>query len=384
MISLRHRAALAAALLLGAARVVSAADAPPFSAYVGPSPGLTNRPAAAGTNRAPALLPAAAARRDTNTPPEATAPLVYAGTNAKTKSAWQQHLTLGAGDVVNLTFYGRGELARADVTIEPDGRISYLQAQGVMASGLTIDELRQALNDELGKYYRHPRVIVTPGAFHSKRFYILGKVVNKGAFPLDRPRTLLEAVAMASGLETGLFQLNTVELADFPRSFLVRAGRRVQVDFEKLFIEGDLSQNILMEPDDFLYFPSAIANEIYVLGSVRSPGAQGLTSQATVVSAVTLAGGFTEDAYQSRVLIVRGSLDHPQRIIVNTADALAARGKDFRLEPKDIIYVSDHPWTAEENLLEMAVNAFIQSMTAVWTGENIGPLITSPILPSIK
>lgn len=329
---------------------------------------------------------ALAASADSAVPSSAapTAPLVFAGSNAKSKGAWQQRLTLGPGDVVNFAFYGKPELARPDVAVEPDGRISYLQAQGVIAAGLTLDELRETVTAELAKSYKKPRIIVTPGAFRSKKFFMLGKVVNKGAFTLDRPRTVVEAVALASGLETGLFQLNTVELADLPRSFLVRHGQRVPVDLEKLFLRGDLSQNILVEPDDYFYFPSAIANEIYVLGSVKGPGAQGLTSQASVISAVTLAGGYTENAYKQRVLVVRGSLDHPERFVVNTADMLAGKGRDFRLEPRDIVYVSDHPWTTAEDLADLAVTAFIQTMVTVWTGENIGPLIKQPILPSIK
>jgi len=334
--------------------------------------------ACAAANARPAAEPTAAS------PSPAIAPLVFAGSNAKFKSPWQQHLTLGPGDVVNFSFYGRPELARTDVTIEPDGRVSYLQAQGVVATGLTLDELRHVMTAELAKHYKRARIIVTPGAFKSKKFFVLGKVVNKSAFMLDRPRTLLEGVAMAGGLETGLFQLNTVELADLPRSFLIRQGRRLPVDFEKLFLRGDLSQNILLEPDDYLYFPSASANEIYVLGSVKGPGAQGLTSRASVLSAVTLAGGYTDNAYKQRVLVVRGSLDHPERIIVNTADTLSGRAKDFLLQPRDIVYVSDRPWSRVEDLADMAVTSFIQAMVTVWTGGNIGPLIQHPVLPSLK
>lgn len=322
---------------------------------------------------------------DPAAPPLApAAPLVFAGSNAKAKGAWQQRLTLGPGDVVNFAIYGQPELARNDVSIEPDGRVSYLQAQGVMAAGLTLDELREAMTAELAKYRKKTRLVVTPGAFKSKKFFILGKVVNKGAYTLDRPRTVLEAVALAAGLETGLFQLNTVELADLPRSFLIRQGRRVPLDFEKLFLRGDLSQNILLEPDDYLYFPSANANEIYVLGSVKAPGAQGLTSGASVLSAITLAGGYTEKAYKQRVLVVRGSLNQPEKFVVNTADVLAAKARDFRLEPRDIVYVSDRPWARIEDLGDMAATAFIQTMVTVWTGGNIGPFIKEPILPTLK
>lgn len=317
--------------------------------------------------------------------PEATTtPMVFAGSNAKRKGAWQQRLTLGAGDVVNFAFYGKPELTRNDVTIEPDGRISYQQVQGFIAAGLTLDELREKMTAELAQYYKKPRLIITPGAFKSKKVFLLGKVVNKGAFTLDRPLTVLEAVALASGLETGLFQLNTVELADLPRSFLIRQGRRLPVDFEKLFLRGDLSQNILLEPEDYLYFPSANGNDIYIFGSVKSPGAQGLTSEASVLSAVTLAGGYSERAYKKRVLVVRGSLNQPKKFIINTADILGGKANDFRLEPRDIVYVADRPWARAEDLADLAATAFIQTMVTVWTGGNIGPFIKQPIIPTLK
>ena len=316
--------------------------------------------------------------------PKPEAPLVFAGSNAKTKAAWQTRYTLGPNDVVSFAFYGRPDLTRIGVLIGPDGRLGYLEAQGVMASGLTLDELREAVTAELAKYYRKPRVVVTPGEFRSKKFYVLGKVVNKGAYTLERPFTVIEAVAQAGGLETGIFQLNTVELADLPRSFLIRNQQRVAVDFEKLFRYGDLSQNILLEPDDYIYFPSSIANEIYVLGSVRSPGAQGLAIDASVVGAVTLGGGFTERAYKQRVLVVRGGLENPERFVINVADILAGKRPDFRLEPRDIVYVSDRPWARVEDLADVAATAFITTMVTVWTGGSIGPLIQHPIVPLLK
>ena len=151
-----------------------------------------------------ALLPVVGnAAATPETPPAPEAPLVFAGANARTKAAWQSRLTLGPNDVVNFVFYGRPELSRLGVLIGPDGRVSYLQAQGIQAGRLTLDELRAAVTAELARHYRDPHVIVTPGEFRSKKFFVLGKVVNKGAFTLDRPLTILEAVAQAGGLETG-------------------------------------------------------------------------------------------------------------------------------------------------------------------------------------
>lgn len=332
------------------------------------------RSVAAESAEQPAVIPVA---------PKPEAPLVFAGSNAKTKAAWQSRFTLGPNDVVNFYYYGRPELSRPGVLIGPDGRVTYLQAQGIMTTGLTIDELRDEVTAELGKFYRKPRIIVTPGEFRSKKFHVLGKVVNKGTYTLERPLTIIEAVAQAGGLETGVFELNTVELADLPRSFLIRNQQRLAVDFDKLFRNGDLSQNILLEPEDYLYFPSSVANEIYVLGSVKSPGAQGLSVDASVLSAITLAGGFTERAYKQKVLVVRGGLDTPKRFVVNMADVLAGKVADFRVEPRDIVYVSDRPWSRVEDLADMAATAFITSMVTVWTGNSI-QLINQPVVPTLK
>lgn len=308
----------------------------------------------------------------------------FSGLDKPRRAKWQQKLTLGPGDEVNLRLYGYPTLERPGVAIGPDGRISYLQIQDFIAAGLTIDELREALSKELSNYYRNALVIVTPGSFKSKRYVILGKVIDKGVFVLDRPTTVLEAVARARGLETGLFEGNTVELADMSRSFLARGNQRVAVDFENLFYRGDLSQNALLEPGDFLYFPSSIANEVYVLGQVASPGPLGFTQNATVLTMITTRGGFTNRAFRKRVLVVRGSLSDPKTLIVNVDDILAGRAADFPVQPKDIIFVAERPWIRVEELLDMAVSAYVQAATATWTGQNIGPFIPQPFVPSIR
>ena len=291
---------------------------------------------------------------------------------------------LGAVDIVNLTIAGQPELQRTGVTIGPDGTITYLQAQGIHASGLTIDELRASLNAELSRFYKNAIVIVTPNLFQSDKVYVLGKIVKKGAITLTRPLTILEVVAEAGGLETGLFQQNTVELADLGRSLLVRGANRMPVNMEALFLHGDMSQNIQVQAGDYLYFPSANSNEIYVLGDVKMQGTQGLLAHTSVLSAITQAGGFTPKAYTRRVLVVRGSLDKPQTFVVNLNEALSARAPGFRLEPKDIVYVTDKPWARAEELMGFAVNAFMQGAVSGWATTNVGPLIKRAILPGIQ
>ena len=303
--------------------------------------------------------------------------------NSANRGDWQKRLTLGPGDTLNFSLYGQAELARADVFVGPDGRISFLEAQNVMAAGLTVDELRTNMDNELSKFRRAPRTIITPVAYHSKKYYMLGKIVQRGVYTLDRPLTIVEAVARAHGLETGLSDRSSLDLADFQRSFLMRKGKRIPINFEKLFEQGDLSQNVAIEPDDYLFFPSAALKEVYVLGEVRIPGIVPYTSDMTVVGAISSRGGFSDRAFKSHVVVIRGSINNPQPFVVDTKAILDARGQDFKVEPKDIIYVSSRPFIRAEELLDLAATAFVQSVATEWPGRSIGPIIGNSVIPHL-
>jgi protein involved in polysaccharide export with SLBB domain/uncharacterized protein involved in exopolysaccharide biosynthesis len=312
------------------------------------------------------------------------APRTFSATARRKRANWQEKLTLGPGDVVDIHFYGNAALSRTNVFIGPDGRITYLQANGLTAAGLSIEELRQKLDEQLSDFYTSPRTMVIPVAFNSKKYFMLGKVNAKGAYPLDRPLTLLEAVARAKGLETGLYQRTTVEMADLGRSFIVRGNEKLDVDFSRLFLEGDLSQNISIEPNDYIFFASTGANDIYVLGEVMLPGPLGFISDATVMTAITDRGGYSEKAYKKRVLVVRGSLSEPETFVVDSGGTLDGRLQDFRLESGDIVYVSRRPWVKAEELLDEAASSFIQGAVTTWAGVNVGPIITKRLLPRAR
>ncbi len=298
---------------------------------------------------------------------------------------WQKHLTLGPGDVLNISLYEQPDSAKLGVFIGPDGRLTYLQAQDVQAAGLTVDELRVELEKVLSKFYRSVRVIIIPTAYNSKKYFILGNVNQKGVFPLDRPTTIVEAIARARGFTSVLQQRTSVQLADLSRSFMIRrnpdgAFQRVNIDFEALFLRGDLNQNQTIAPDDYLFFPPADLQEVYVLGEVRTPGVAPYSSDMTALKAIITRGGFTERAYKSNLLIVRGSLKNPETFVVSASKIYNARQPDFQLKPRDIVYVYRQPWSKASELLESVISDFTRSAVITWTGANIGPLIADPFL----
>ena len=323
---------------------------------VGPAP---EAPAAVVAQASPAAP-------DTAAPAPETFSVV---TSSAQRGEWQKRLTLGPGDVLTFHLFGAPELTREEVPVGPDGRVSYLEAENVMAAGLTVDELRAKLDEALGKVRRAPQTFVTPVAYHSKKYYVLGNVTQKGVFPLDRPITVIEAVARAKGFESG--GNDAVEATDFSRSFVSRGGKRLPVDFEKLFVKGDLSQNVALEPDDYLYFPTGSAGQVYVLGEVRAPGAAPCDAGTSVLSVVAARGGFTDRAWTQRVLVVRGGMNKPELFKVDAADALKGRAANFALKAGDLVFVNNRPWIRGEELLDRAASAFVESAVITWTGLHV-------------
>ena len=287
------------------------------------------------------------------------------------RADWERHLTLGPGDVLSLSLYGEPTLAKVETAIGPDGRVSFLEAQDVLATGLTVDGLRERIDQALSKYRRSPRTIVIPVAYHSKKYYVLGKVVQRGVYTLDRPTTVLEALARAKGIESGQVDYDVVDVADLKHSFLMRENKRIPVDFERLFGNGDLSQNVQIEPGDYLYFPSADVQQVYVLGEVTLPGPVTFRPDITVLGAISARGGFDQKAFKSHVLVVRGSLNHPQTFVVDTMGITAGRLPDFKLERNDIIYVSWRPFYRGEELIDTAATSFVTAVANGWVSSAI-------------
>jgi protein involved in polysaccharide export with SLBB domain len=172
-------------------------------------------------------------------------------------------------------------------------------------------------------------------------------------------------------LENALIDRNMVSLTDFQHSFLARGGKRISLNFEKLFQQGDLSQNIAIEPGDYIYFAAGDINEVYVVGEVRLPGPVTFTPDLTIIGAITGRGGYSDRAFKTRVLVIRGPLAKPLTFAVNTHAILDAKAQDFKLEPKDIIFVNSRPFIKVEEAADLAVTAFIQSVITSWVGVDV-------------
>jgi len=271
--------------------------------------------------------------------------------------------TLGPGDTIDVEIIGE-PTSRTSPIVGPDGKIYYYLLPGLNVWGLTLPQTRTLLENELAKYVGTPQVSVNLKNAGSKKVWMLGRFNKPGIYSMVAPMTVLEAVALAGGTSRSESPVATEELADLRHSFLVRGGKYIPVDFEKLLADGDMSQNIYLQPDDFIYVPSSSAQEVYVLGSVHQPRAIPYRNQLTLVSAMAMAYGPNQEGWASQVTIVRGSLSNPKVAVVDFKAILKGNATDVILEPHDIVYVPFSPYSVLDRYLTSIVNTFVGTVAA--------------------
>jgi len=275
--------------------------------------------------------------------------------------------TLGPGDKVEIEMIGE-PASRIATVVAPDGKIYFNLSAGIDVWGLTLSQAKAQIEAELAKYVRErPQVSLVLRGVESKRIWILGQVQVPGVYPLAGPMTLLEALSLAGGtLSLSAFHQQesggaTDDLADFGHSFVLRGGRLLPIDFQRLFQQGDLSQNIYLQPDDFVYLPIATSREVYVLGAVAQPRAVPYRNGLTVVGAVASAYGTINGAYMHHVVVVRGSLSKPEMAVVDYRNVLKGQAPDMALQPHDIVYVPFAPYRYLTKYLQLALDTFVSS-----------------------
>jgi protein involved in polysaccharide export with SLBB domain len=211
---------------------------------------------------------------------------------------------------------------------------------------------------------KNPKINITLREIHSRRVWVLGRVVRPGIYPLTQPMTVIEAVRKAGGLFTSRMSGSTEELADLNHSFLIRNNSMVPVDFQKLIREGDTSQNIYLKADDFIYLPSALGSEVYVLGAVYQPRAVAFKNKVSLMTALAHCRGFTEEARPKKIAIVSGSLQSPSIVIVDAEEILTGQKPDILLKPKDIVYVPSRPVLSISRYARLVVDTFARTLAA--------------------
>ena len=262
---------------------------------------------------------------------------------------------LGRGDVINIAVYDEPDLSIDSIPIRPDGRISFPLIGDVEAEGLSVDGLNRAITEDLERYILAPKVSVIVQEFNSQQYTIFGEVVNPGVYPLTTEVSITRALAGAGGLNKGQYRATSVELADLTHAFIAREGQVLPVDFVRLLRQGDLRFDISLQAGDYIYIPSGLSREVYILGEVNNPMLFAYRENMPMSRTLALAEGFTPDADLSRIHIIRGALHNPTIYMINFKEVMAGRAREISLEPGDIVYVPPTGLTSFARVIDKIV-----------------------------
>jgi len=157
---------------------------------------------------------------------------------------------IGSDDMLAINVWKEPEMSKA-VPVRPDGMISLPLLGEIKARGLTPVQLEDQISDSLKKIMSDPQVTVIVTAVNSLTFNIMGQVNHPGYFPLTRPLTVLDAIALCGGFRDFAKQKKIYVLRTGPD------GKQEQLKFNyKEVIKGrNMAQNIQLHPHDTLVVP---------------------------------------------------------------------------------------------------------------------------------
>lgn len=247
------------------------------------------------------------------------------------------HFVLGPEDYIAISVWGNEELS-AEMPVRPDGMISCPLIGDILAQGLTPAQLKDIITKKLRKYISDANVTVIVQTINSINILVAGQVREPGTYKINRPVTLMHLFSMAKGF---------TDKANLRKSYLLRNGRKLNLDIYALVRENDFTQNVWLKPNDFVFIHDNFESRINITGEVEKPQVITYQEGMTVMDAVLMAEGLTDVAKANGTKVYRkypkgSSSERDIKKINVELDKVIFEGdlsKNILLRPGDIIHV---------------------------------------------
>lgn len=264
-----------------------------------------------------------------------------------TENGYEEY-KVGAGDILQITFWEAEKVSREEVEVGADGRISFSFVEDLQVNGMTLNELDRMITDHLSAYIKNPRIDIRMKQYLSKWVSVLGPgrgneggggsgVTGRhgGRYYLDGKVSLID---MLSGTRISR-DANLREIKVTRKN-----GRTLQLNIYKAMTLGDKTQNIILDQGDSIYVPliSKEGNRVFIFGEIAQPGAYPFTGSAmTLIDAVANCGGYTVFAKPEFTKIVRGDKTNPEVISVDLKKLIETgdQSQNVALMDGDLVYI---------------------------------------------
>lgn len=169
---------------------------------------------------------------------------------AEQKAEWpEQDYIIGPGDVLDISVWKVEELTKM-VSVLPDGKIAFPLVGQLVAAGKTVEALSGELEKKLSRFVPDVNLSVLVAQVNSMMIFVIGRVNNPGRFVLNANANVLQALAMAGGL-------NPFAEGDKIKIFRKQgnATEIIRYDYDDVVKGKELAQNVLLMRGDVIVVP---------------------------------------------------------------------------------------------------------------------------------
>ncbi len=240
---------------------------------------------------------------------------------------------VGPGDNLRFNIFGAEGMSDLTARVDDAGYVQLPIVELVQVGGKSTRDIQAELKQAYSTEFIDPWITVELLEAESAPIYFLGEFRDPGVRYMSGATNMLEAIALAGGLE---------EDAYLPGARLLRGNHTCTVDLNALLRSGAFAQNIWIKPHDVIFAPRKEDMSVYVLGAVGNPQAVPFGPDGrTLLQVMSIAGGpVPGQAYLPEIRVIRAlSPTRGELILIDAQAMLAGRGLDFPLEPGDVVFV---------------------------------------------
>ena len=272
---------------------------------------------------------------------------------------------VGTGDVLFVNVAGMPELGSPTSTttklqgsrVDGTGNIHLPMVGSVRVAGLSVEQVQNQLQQSFASFLRDPWVVVEVAEYKSKPLYLLGQFKAAGTYYMDRPLTLLQALALGGGL---------LDTANLRSARLIRDDQTQPVDIFSLVEDGNAAENVWMKSGDSIYVPDDKNQNVFVFGAVKKPGPVTMPNgQLSLPQALASAGLDEVGTNLGQVRIIRSlSVTRGELLVIDLEQVMSGRALPFQLQEGDIVYAPRSP-IGNWNLAIAEILPSLQAVSAI-------------------
>lgn len=283
--------------------------------------------------------------------------LVYRLTREETGTPYR----LEVGDEIQVESFTDAELNRT-LILQPDGSITLRLLGQVKATGKTVTQLRDELEQLYSKFYKVPAITVTPLRVNT-RLEDLRAAVDRRYGEGGQNR-------LATVTPEGSISLPAIGSVVAQGLSLPELQHELNERYREVGIDGlEVIPVLLQRAPRF----------VYVVGEVRLPGRYELTGPTTLLHAISMAGSWNVGANLKQVVVFRRGDDW--RLMATMVDVHAALfGKkpcppgEIWLSDSDLVIVPKSPLLAGDDLIDLVFTRGLYRVLPVTYAVNFAKL----------